>query len=103
MQVKDDRLARLERELKYTRWAMLTLALIVLGCSGVTERFERCFSREYVIESKSESPLGRFTTTGIGGALELADTSGKTRIVIDTAGIRVLDPGGKVVWASPGR
>jgi hypothetical protein len=98
----DERVARLERELRRTRWVSAAAVLALAACGGITQRFERAFSREYVVEGEVEGrALVRLSSDAKGGRIEVASPDGRTRTRIDANGLRLLDASGAVIWQAP--
>lgn len=98
-------LARIEKlEKSQHRWRIATVAAIALGaCGGITSHYEKCFSQSFMVErgSNGGDVLAKLAESPSGGRLEILDGQGKTRVVIDSEGVRTLDAAGKERWASP--
>jgi hypothetical protein len=86
------RLARLERAQRW--WKLMgSMALTVLGLAillGAAKRqesniAEEIWARKFVIADRNGQPRGFLTEDGEGGALQLTDESGKTRLVVSVS------------------
>lgn len=101
----DALLARIEKlEKSQHRWRLAAVVTIALGaCGGITSHYEKCFSQSFMVErgSNGGDVLAKLAESPAGGRLEILDAQGKTRVVIDSEGVRTLDSTGKERWASP--
>lgn len=101
----EDLLARIEKlENSQWRWRVLAVGAISLGaCGGITSHYEKCFSQSFMVErgSNGGEVLARLAESPAGGRLEILDAHGKSRVVIDSDGVRTLDAQGKEKWSSP--